>query len=130
MEFKIIEKREKSFKMTDENNFAFFIQKRWLNKKGELTPAGVKAYNSSKEEREYNNSYTKVDVAWQSEKAIGVDFYADFAMSSSVNARTKRVRLFFPKSTLNTKNEVPNWLLNKKVAEADVPYGYALILNR
>lgn len=72
------------------------------------------------ERREYNGNLQMVEAAWESEKAIGVDYTAEFVAASSMH-QTKRVRVFLPKSQLvhvDGKWQVKGWMLEAKKQEA------------
>lgn len=74
----------------------------------------------SAERKEFNDNLHPVTVDWESEKAIGVDYEAEFVQASSMY-HTKRVRVFFPKSQcvyMDGAWHVKGWMLEAKKAEA------------
>jgi len=73
-------------------------------------------------------------VAWESDKAVGVDLSAEFTLDPTIartsGLRARRERLFFPKSMVKA-GAVPGWLWDKKVTEAraKLPSGYDFVFG-
>ena len=71
-------------------------------------------------------------VAWENEKAIGIDLEAEFTVDPTIartaNLKPVRARLFFPKSQVKD-GRVPAWLFaaKRREAEARLPAGYEII---
>lgn len=69
-------------------------------------------------------------LAWESEKAVGIDMVAQFTLDPTIGRRLalRRVRLFFPRSQI-VSGAVPAWLWSAKIKEAsrDLHYGYEIV---
>ncbi|HIJ66821.1 MAG TPA: hypothetical protein HPP51_00860 [Planctomycetes bacterium] len=103
----------------EKDGVRFWIQKRWIKDDGQLTPAGQKAFKEAKDQQAYNESLQALPgpVAWESDKAIGVDGFFLMARCDGEVDRVVRQRLFFPKSQI-TDSQVKGWLLTAKINEA------------
>lgn len=76
--------------------------------------------DAAAEAKAFDESLIPVTVAWESDKAIGVDRTAEFIQASSMY-HTKRVRLFFAKGQcvmIDGVWNVKGWQWNAKSAEA------------
>lgn len=128
--YKILKETNKALRLESDSGRIFWIQKRWACKRTEkevlgLTPAGLKAESEGKTAEELEKAkWRSLPVSWENDKAIGVDFRAEFTLDPTLS-RTNQLyplkrRLFFPKSQLNQAGQVPIWLYNSKVAETNI----------
>ena len=61
----------------------------------------------------------KVEPDWENDSCIGVDEVIEFTTASSLS-REKEIRVFIPKSQIDSNSTCPLWLIAKKVNEAIV----------
>lgn len=122
-------KETKKALLLKKDNKTFWIQKRWMRADGTLTPAGEKAYNESPtdEEKEaekaerarlWKEGQPVPKPDWENEKAYGFDIELEFPNLE----KSRRERVFIPKSVMQENGNIPHWILNKKRAELDIMY--------
>ncbi len=90
-----------------------------------MTPAGQKSFENAptleeveKQKEKYKKGQVPPHPNWESEKALGYDILLEFPNLE----KTRRHRLFIPKSVLMDNGNIPFWILEKKVAELDREY--------
>lgn len=114
---------------------SFWIQKRWLRDDNTLTKAGEEAYKEAqtdaekkaiKEEREaFRSEGVKkpAQADYESGKAYGYDIEIEterqFPDSSYNTRKHKRHRIFIPKSVIQENGNIPIWILENKIKEAE-----------
>lgn len=108
-----------------------WIQRRWMREDGTLTPAAEKSLQEAETIEEKNKrkeaeaeqrkaGVVKPKADFESEKALGYDVLLDFYDRE----KTRRHRIFIPKSILQDNGNIPSWFLQKKFDEMDEVYPY------
>lgn len=119
--YTIIAERPKALKIEAQDGTTFWVQRRWMRADGTLTPAGETAKRNAEDRRAERDVTAPMPIAWENEKSIGIDYSAEFTLSSSVNAKPRRVRAFVAKSAIEIRDGmalVPVWLEQKVREEA------------
>ncbi len=125
-EFEIQRETAKAYEVKKDGK-TFWIQKRWMREDGTLTPQGEKAFKEAltdqqkqelkdvrKAERERGIPIpAKPD--WESDKAYGFDLVVDYPNIE----RTRRERIFIPKSVIQENGNIPTWIIEKKIKELE-----------
>ncbi len=117
----IIKETPKALKLETPEGVEFWIQRRWMRANGSLTPAGDAARIKAEDEAAESENLVTMPISWQNEKSIGIDYRAAFTLSSSVDARDRRVRAFVAKSAVEIDGDtarLPVWLERKARNEA------------
>lgn len=126
--FEVKEERDKAALISKDGK-SFWIQKRMINKDGELTPAGKEAFKNAQTDEERKADWKakqerrKIGVVppkpnWESEKALGYDLDLDFYDIE----KNRRHRIFIPKSVIQENGNIPTWILEKKIEEIEDAY--------
>ena len=114
-----ITKETKKALKIEKDGIYFWIQRRWLRADGSLTPAGENAYKNACEKKEFDNNLQPLPapIAWESEKAVGLDMFFLLARCDGEVDKEVRQRIFLPKSQI-ADDKVKGWRLKAKVREA------------
>lgn len=131
--FEITRETPKALQIFD-GEATFWIQRRWMREDGTLTPAGEKVRIAAVDAKAERDHPVEMPIAWENDRSIGIDYRADFTLSSSINARAKRVRAFISKKMVEVDRDgvatIPAWLEKKVRAEAlkkaDLHHGYSI----
>lgn len=125
-----VEKETARAKLLRKGDKSFWIQKRWMREDGTLTAAGQKAYEEAETDsaKQARQEKWKADRArgverpakadWESDKAYGYDLELEFPDIE----RTRRHRVFIPKSVIQPNGNIPSWILDKKIEEISNHY--------
>lgn len=126
--FEIAHETRKAYLLKKDGK-TFWVQKKWVRPDGSLTPAAQK--NFENEPTDEQKQKDKEEAAkrwregqpipkpdWESDKAYGFDLWLDFYDIE----KDKKVRVFIPKSVIQENGNIPNWILNKKLAEIEEEY--------
>lgn len=115
-----------------EGDKTFWVQKKWLREDGSLTPAGEKARSEAKTDTEKKQEYEEKQrkraegvrmpekADWESDRALGYDLTLDFYDTE----RSKRHRIFIPKSVIQENGNIPTWIIEKKIEEISDAYPF------
>lgn len=121
--YKAIKETDKAYRL-EKDGVQFWVPKKYVRADGSLTPGVHKAYDNAKEMKQFRDAdkerIAKLEEngvpfkpSWESDKAVGVDVEVDWY---DIEKDTK-VRVFFPKSAINDKGNIPYWLVQKKLDE-------------
>ena len=133
-----VERETAKAKLLRKGDKSFWIQKRWMREDGTLTAAGKKAYeeaetDQAKQERqekrkaERERGIARPEKAdWESDKAYGYDLELEFPDTG----RTRRHRVFIPKSVIQPNGNIPYWLMRKKMDEIDEHYSGGYFITK
>lgn len=133
-----VERETAKAKLLRKGDKSFWIQKRWLREDGTLTAAGQKAYEEAEtdSEKQARQEKKKADrergverpakADWESDKAYGYDLELEFPDTG----RTRRQRIFIPKSVIQPNGNIPYWLMRKKIEEIDEHYSGGYFITK
>ena len=111
LDFEVKAETAKAFLLCKDGK-EFWVKKQWVNKEGNLTPAGEKAFQEAQTKEE--KGYIKVEIVSETEKAV------KFAIRlwNGLNDFSKE---FFAPKSLVKEGKLPTWFINKKIEEIQ-PY--------
>ena len=133
-----VERETAKAKLLRKGDKSFWVQKRWLREDGTLTAAGQKAYeeaetDSAKQARQEKRKADRergverpAKADWESDKAYGYDLELEFPDTG----RTRRQRIFIPKSVIQPNGNIPYWLMRKKMEEIDEHYSGGYFITK
>ena len=133
-----VERETAKAKLLRKGDKSFWVQKRWLREDGTLTAAGQKAYEEAEtdSEKQARQEKRKADrergverpakADWESDKAYGYDLELEFPDTG----RTRRQRIFIPKSVIQPNGNIPYWLMRKKIEEIDEHYSGGYFITK
>lgn len=133
-----VERETAKAKLLRKGDKSFWVQKRWLREDGTLTPSGQKAYEEAEtdSEKQARQEKKKADrergverpakADWESDKAYGYDLELEFPDTG----RTRRQRIFIPKSVIQPNGNIPYWLMRKKMEEIDEHYSGGYFITK
>ena len=122
MTYTVRSETPKALLLANAEGMTFWVQRRWMRSDGTLTPAGVAAEQKAEDRLAEAATLVEMPLDWQNEKSVGIDYRAEFTLSSSIDARPRRVRAFVSKSqvelTADGTVKLPIWLERKLRREA------------
>lgn len=112
--------------LLEKDGIEFWVKKQWVRADGTLTPAVAKAHKAAVEQKNIRDAdAARLETlehdgvpftpSWESDKAVGIDVDIDFYDAET----NKRMRLFFPKSIVNDRGNIPYWFVQKKIQEME-----------
>lgn len=130
-EIKIVKETKKAL-LIRKGDKETWIQRRWMRADGTLTAAAEKSLQEAKtdaqkeQERKEEKERRERGVPrpekadYESEKAYGYDLTLDFYDAE----KTRRHRIFIPKSVIQPNGNIPTWILEKKIQEMEDQYDF------